>query len=143
MAKRRTSASSTKKPTAFREGQPFCPVHDFALYKAIRASPQLPPGAKVAWEALVEKTWKPNVCLDCSYDALARAIGLKRDQARRYVRKLILARLLKVTPRFRDGHQKSNHIEFIWRDPKIIEQGRTDLSSRKRGGPRVRVSAKG
>jgi hypothetical protein len=140
MAKQGTSAKSAKKPPAFREGQPFCPVHNFALYKAIRASPQLPPGAKIAWEALVEKTYKPHAHLDRSYDSLARDIGLKRDQAKRYVRTLVLARMLRVTPRFRHGHQKSNQFEFIWCDPKIIEEGGLDLSPRKRGGVRVRAA---
>lgn len=124
MGKRRTPVKPTEKPTAFREGQPFCPVHEFGLYKAIRASPELPAGAKVTWEALVEKTYKPNSHLHRSYDALARDIGLKRDQAKRYVRMLIHARMLRVTSRFKGGHQESNHIEFLWRDPGTIAFGR-------------------
>jgi hypothetical protein len=136
MRKRRTP----EKVIAFSEGQTFCPVHNFKLYKAIRASTELPPGAKITWEALVEKTWQQRVSLEYSYDALARDIGLKRDQARRYVRVLIQARMLRVTARFKDGHQKSNHIEFLWRDLEVIEQGRMGLSSRERGGKRIRVA---
>jgi hypothetical protein len=137
MRKRRTS----EKTTAFREGQLYCPVHNFALYRAIRASPELPPGVKVVWEALVEKTFRGHVYVDCSYDALADAVGLSRDQARRDVGILIHVLMLRRTPRFKDGHQKSNHFEFLWRDPKIIEQGRMGLGLRRRGGTRALAAA--
>src|ERR1035438_426782 len=56
------------------EGQPFSPWHNFPLYKVIRASPELPPGAKVTWEALVERIWEGQTTLYCSYDALAADI---------------------------------------------------------------------
>jgi hypothetical protein len=129
------------KRTAYREGQVFCPVHEFNLYKVIRASTELPPGAKVTWEALVERTFRPHVYVDCAYETLGLDIGLKRDQTKKYVRMLIRARMLRVTPRFKDGHQKSNHIEFIWRDPEIIQQGRMGFGARKRGGARARAAA--
>lgn len=121
-----------KSNTEFREGQPFCPVHRFDVYKAIRASPELPPGAKVAWEALVERTWKPQTYVECSYDQIAIDIGLRRDQAKRHVAKLVRARLLRIHPRYKDKHQQSNRMEFLWRHLEMIQTGQMGTSTRRR-----------
>jgi hypothetical protein len=54
------------------DGDLYCPVHRFDLYKAIRACPVLTLGAKVTWECLVERTWKTKTGLIYSYNQIGK-----------------------------------------------------------------------
>jgi DNA-binding transcriptional ArsR family regulator len=127
-----------RKRTPAKPPEPkyFSPRHQFKLYAAIRASIALPSGPKIAWEALADRFWEDDESIKCSYDDLARDIGLKRDQAKRHVKVLQRAGLLEIKPCFRDNHQLENEFFFVWRDPEEIRTGDLGIPRRAQGGLR-------
>jgi hypothetical protein len=129
MRKKRTPA----KPT---EPQYFSPRHNFKLYAWIRANVALTPGAKIAWQALADRLHEGEVSVKYSFEEIGRDIGLGRDQAKRYVRLLERAGLLKINPRYRDNQQRANEFFFLWRNPQEIQIGDLGLGRRRQGGPR-------
>jgi hypothetical protein len=135
MARKRTKPKAVE-PAPEPEGPYFSPRHRFNVYKAIRASVALSPGAKVAWEALVERLWEGQTSVERTYDKLGRDVGLSRDQAKRYARELERAGLLEIRARFRDNRQMSNEVFFLWRELEEIRTGDLGLSRQARGGLR-------
>ena len=141
MAKKRTKPKVVEPATVEVATEPdgpyFSPRHRFGdVYRAIRASVALSPGAKVVWEALVERLYGAETSVERSYDKLGRDVGLSRDQAKRYARELERAGLLEIRARFRDNRQISNEYSFLWRDLVEIRTGDLGLSRRPQGGLR-------
>jgi hypothetical protein len=133
---RRTKARGL--PHEPRNAEPFCPCRDFKLYKAIRANAALHPGAKIVWQALVEKTYAPNTYVEIAWKTLAKDVGLHPDQTKRHAYKLRDAGLIRIIKQCKDGHQKSNRFEFLKRDLEEIQSGTLGLQQRRQGGSRVR-----
>jgi hypothetical protein len=128
MRRKRTPA----KPTP----QYFSPRHEFKIYAAIRASIALPPGPKIAWEALADLFYPDSGSVTYSYEELARDIGLKRDQAKRHVKVLQRAGLLAIKTRFQYNRQIENEFFFVCRDLQEIRTGDLGLPRRSQGGLR-------
>jgi len=121
-----------------RRGDAYSPRHMFDLYADVRASVALPPGAKLAWQSLGEKIYPNQKYVEYSYDKIARDIGLKRDQAKRYIKVLRMAGMLRMKTRFKERHQAANRFEFLWVPPKDIRTGTMGLTGRRQGGRRER-----
>lgn len=122
-------AATVPEVRSYREGEVFCPRHNFKLYKAIRASPTLSMGAKVAWEALVDRLWAQEKHVDIPYRKIALDIGASEGRAKRFVRQLSKERLVRISARHdeRDGHQSSNRITFLWRGSQEGRKGEVNI----------------
>ena len=99
------------------DGQLFNPWHRFDVAKEIRASRALTMGAKVTWEALMDRTrGNQNFCFP-SYRKIGEDIGASTRNAKRYVRQLVKSGLIRTHHYYaEDGRQRSNRFEFIYRE---------------------------
>jgi DNA-binding MarR family transcriptional regulator len=99
------------------DGQLFNPWHRFDVAKEIRASRALTMGAKVTWEALMDRTRATqNYCFP-SYRKIGEDIGASTRNAKRYVRQLVKSGLIRTQHSYADeGRQRSNRFQFIYRE---------------------------
>jgi response regulator of citrate/malate metabolism len=99
-----------------RDGQLFNPWHRFDVAKEIRASRALTMGAKVTWEALMDRTRADqNYCFP-SYRKIGQDIGASRDSAMDYVKQLAKKGLIRTQHGYaEEGRQRSNRYYFVYR----------------------------
>src|SRR6266567_3459769 len=118
---------------SYNEGDVFIARHRFDVAKAVRASRLLSMGAKVAWEALFDRTWENRDYVQVAYDTIASDIGTSKRQAIRYVQYLVKAKLIRIQRQYRKGWQEVNRFRFLWRDPQAIRGDKVSPRSDKYG----------
>lgn len=118
-------------------GEAFNPYHVPKVRRIVRASKELSAGAKLVFDALVDRAGDDGRCFP-GVDTIAEDIGLEgqdpRRHARRFIRELELAGYCRREPAFDSaGRQTSNRFAFRWR-PEYDADGRgADLSASPNG----------
>lgn len=94
--------------------------------RAVRANSRLSAGARLAFEALVDRAGEDGRCWP-SVGTLAGDIGVQHRQAQRFIRELTKGGFCRVEPAY-DGtnRQMSNRFVFLWRPEYEREGGVTN-----------------